>query len=390
MARPARYCPDEDDNVRRVLNSGQLAAGPFVERFESDLGGYLGVNPEAVIAVQSGTAALHLAVRAAGVVPGDIVIVPDLTFVATANAVRYCGATPVCIGPDPYLCMNANFVGRWLADNCWHSPQARETLHWATRQRVSAIIPVHVLGHPARMDHLYALAQAWDLQVIEDCAQALGTMVNTNMDMKTIRCYSFNATKLITTAGGGAVVTSAELRQKMVRHWASQAKQPGSAYEYFHDDVGYNYRMGELNAAVGVAQLEHIDEHLAAKWRIAAAYRKAFEGAEGVAVVAEPPWGNSSWWLPTIRLAHNQVDTPYVYSRRLIRILAEQGIETRPLWRPMHGIFIEGHERINGEGREETAEAWMRCVSLPASVGMTDAEVLEVAEAVKDYVREWW
>jgi perosamine synthetase len=315
----------EREYVDEVLRSGWVSsAGPFVNRFEEAFAARLG-TPGAV-AVASGTAALHLALLACGVRPGDEVLVSAMTFIAPANAVRYAGAWPVFIDADPRTWqMDVAQVRTFLETDCRRTAGGLVNRH--TGRRISAILPVHILGHPVDMDALLAAAEPHGLPVIEDATESLGAFCRGRAvgTIGRVGCFSFNGNKLITSGGGGMVVSHDPQILRTVRHLSTQAKLPGN--EYIHDAIGFNYRLTNLQAALGFAQFEQVDDFLQKKRAIADTYRRALAGIPGLEFQREADWARSAWWLFTI-LAEG--------SRDLIRALADENIQSRPLWQPMH------------------------------------------------------
>lgn len=256
--------------LKECLDSGWVSSvGPFVGRFERMVAARLGLGHG--IATVNGTAALLLALRVAGVVPDDEIIVSDLTFIAPANAVRYLGAWPVFIGPEPrHGLVDPERVRDYVEHECrWRNGCLHSA---ATGRRVRAIVPVHILGHPCDMEPILELCRKYDLVLVEDATEALGALYK-GMPvgrLGDLACLSFNGNKLVTAGGGGMVVTSRDDWAARALYLATQAKD--DPLEYEHREVGYNFRLTNLQAAVGVAQLERIDELLAAKRRIAARY----------------------------------------------------------------------------------------------------------------------
>lgn len=363
--------------VKACLDGGWVSsAGPFVERFEQMAAESLGVRH--AVAVVNGTAALHLALLAAGVEPDDEVIVPSLTFVASANAVRYCGAWPVFADADPATWqMDPARVEEFVAQRCrWNRGRL---INARTKRRVRAILPVHLLGHPCDMDSLLRIARRRRLRVIEDAAQSLGASYRGRPvgALGDAACLSFNGNKVITAGGGGMVVTQRAAWARRARYLSTQAKDDGD--EYIHRALGYNYRLSNLHAAVGCAQLEQLPPRLAAKARIAARYREAFADLPEVACPPVAPWASPTHWLFTIR-ARGRGNR----SAKLAAFLAGQGIEARRLWRPLHRLPIyRGAEQIGGA----VADAlYAGTVSLPSSTSLTEDDQERVIAAVRGWV----
>lgn len=326
-----RFAGREWVYVKDCLDTGWVSsAGGYVERFEALLAERLGVGY--AVAAVNGTAALHAALLVSGVGPGDEVLVPALTFVATANAVAHCGAVPhfvdsarATLGLDPAR------LDRYLAGIV--EPRADGPYNRTTGRRLAAVVPMHVFGHPVDMDALAEVAQRWRLAVVEDAAEALGSLYRGRAagGLGRIGALSFNGNKIVTTGGGGAIVTDSGDLARAARHLTQTAKLP-HAWAFEHDRVAYNYRLPNLNAALGCAQLERLPALIEAKRRLAARYRAAFLGLDGVEFVAEPAGCRSIYWL-------NAVLLPDAAARD--RMLAEthaEGLHTRPAWTPMHRL----------------------------------------------------
>lgn len=355
------------------------SVGPFVGRFEQSIADYLGGS--FAVAAVNGTAALHLALLAAGVERDDEVLVSSLSFVAPANAVRYCGAWPVFIDAVPsYWQMDTARVQEFLEGDCEIRGEA--TINRRTGRRVHAIIPVHILGHPVEMEPIVELARRFRLVVVEDATESLGASYRGKMvgTLGDIACLSFNGNKLITTGGGGMVVTRNKKWSDRCRYLSTQAKD--DPVEYIHGAVGYNYRLTNIAAALGCAQMERIPEHIAAKRRIAAAYAKAIAAIDGLEVQGEAPWADSIFWLTTIRVNR----TIYgLGSRDLMRLLQRRGISSRPLWQPLHLSPSQKQARISNQPACPVAEQIAEeALSLPSSVGLTESEQSRVVAALSE------
>ena len=303
------------------------SVGRYVNEFEDRLAAFTGAR--CAVAVSNGTSALHLALHLAGVRAGDEVIVPALSFVATSNAVSHCGAIPHFVdsqfdtmGMDPWVLQD-------YLQAC-AEPTTGGVRNRSTGRRIAAIVPMHTFGHPVAMGPLMELAARLGLPIVEDAAESLGSTIG-NVHTGTIGrlgVLSFNGNKLVTTGGGGAILTNDPELGKLARHLSTTAKQP-HAWEFVHDQVAWNYRMPNLNAALGCAQMEHLGDMLRRKRELAASYRQAAQGAAAFAFMAEPAGTRSNYWLNTIRL------TP-AYAGLRDRVLGDinvQGYQCRPVWR---------------------------------------------------------
>jgi perosamine synthetase len=349
--------------IKDCLDTNWVSSvGSYVERFERMVAEYVGCRH--AVATVNGTAALHVALLVAGVEADDEVLVSDLTFIAPVNAIRYVGAWPVLIDAEPdYWQMDPAKVEDFLARECILEKDGLRNS--TTGRRVKAVLPVHILGHPCDMDPLLGLADRYGLVVIEDASESLGALYKGRRvgSLGDVACFSFNGNKLITTGGGGMLVTDNTEWASRARYLTTQAKD--DPVEFVHGEVGYNYRLTNIQAAMGVAQMEAVDDYLAAKKRIAAAYREGFAGVGGVELMREAEWAQSSWWLSTVLIDAQEYGRD---SRSLLELLAEKGIQTRPLWQPMH--LSPTHEGMQKCGGEVARHLHKTALSLPSSVGL--------------------
>ncbi|RJX30692.1 MAG: LegC family aminotransferase [Oxalobacter sp.] len=308
------------------------SVGPFVDRFERELAAYTGAK-HAVVVV-NGTAALHIGLLVSGVLPGDEVLVPALTFVATANAVAHCNATPhfvdsceKTLGIDPqalrtYLERNAE-----VRNGC--------CLNRNTGRVIRAIVPMHTFGHPADMQGILDVAADFNLTVVEDAAESLGSTYHGRHTgiFGRVGTLSFNGNKIITTGGGGALLTNDVALARSAKHLTTTAKLP-HRWEYRHDEVAYNYRLPNLNAALGCAQLEQLPVFLAEKRRLYKKYREALSGVVGVRLLGEPEGCVCNFWLQTLILD----DDVAVLHDSILAATNDVGLMTRPAWVTMHRL----------------------------------------------------
>jgi perosamine synthetase len=330
-----RFAGAEWTYLKDCLDTGWVSSvGSYVDRFERDLAALCGARR--AVAVVNGTAALHVALLAAGVGRGDEVLIPALTFVATANATAYCGATPhfldsewATLGLDPDA-MAARLAA--TAERRDGGPPVNRT----TGRRIAAVVPMHAFGHPARIDAIAAVAQEWGLPVVEDAAESLGSLQDGRPlgARGLLGATSFNGNKIVTTGGGGAVLTDDEGLADRVKHLTTTAKRP-HAWAFDHDETGFNYRLPNVNAALGCAQLEQLPDMLADKRRLAARYLAAFEDWPGARVIVEPPGAASNYWLNALALDDPADREP------LLEAANAAGVMTRPVWTlmpdlPMH------------------------------------------------------
>jgi dTDP-4-amino-4,6-dideoxygalactose transaminase len=346
------------------------SVGPFVERFEREFAAFVGARH--AVAVASGTAAIHLAIRALDIADGAEVFVSDLTFIASANPITYERAIPVLVDSER---TTLNLDPARVIDEL-------ERRDRAGRRQPAAIEVVHLLGHPADLEPIQEAADRYRIPVIEDASEALGATWTAGRlagrqvgSVGAIGCFSFNGNKIMTTGNGGMVVTDDPEIARRVRHLSTQARLPGRAYD--HDEVGYNYRLSNIAAAVGVAQLEQLPDLLARRRALAGRYDRAIASIPGLGPAARAPWAEPSFWLYT---AHLDRDAGLTRDE-LLDGLAVVGIEGRPIWTPLHRIELLADAPRLGH---ETADAIFEGgVSLPSSSSLP----IEAQERVVDAIR---
>lgn len=363
--------------VQECLDTGWVSSvGAYVERFERACCDVSGAKH--AVAMVNGTAALHIALLCAGVEADDEVLTSALTFIAPANAIRYANAAPVFIDSEPsYWQIDPAIVEAFLRDRCERRGDA--LFNRASGRRVRALLPVDVLGTPADMQPLRELATRYGLALIEDATESLGARYHDGAvgAFSDAFCYSFNGNKLITTGGGGMLLTNNAEFARRARYLSTQAKT--DPVEYVHGDVGYNYRLTNVQAAIGVAQLERLDEYVAIKRRNAERYRAGLDAVAGITCMQEPAYGRSAFWLFTILV------DPAAFgrdSRALLRALAERNIQARPLWQPMHRSPAHAGAEFAGSGVADDLCA--RALSLPSSVGLTESQLDTVVGAIRE------
>jgi perosamine synthetase len=348
--------------LTECIETGWVSSvGKFVERFEQDLAGFTGVTR--AVAVANGTVALHACLRLVGVQANDEVLVPALTFVGTVNPIAYAGAIPhfvdseaTTLGVDPDKL--AEHLQDTLTDGA-DGPRNR-----TTGRRVPALVVMHTYGHPARLDALAAVCQRFGLVLIEDAAESLGSYyrgIHTG-NVGRVSALSFNGNKTVTTGGGGAILTNDETLGALAKHLTTTAKLP-HRWSFNHDMVGYNYRMPNINAALGCAQLEQLPGFLEAKRALAARYMETFRDVPGVRVFAEPPHSRSNYWLNVLLL------DPEVESLRdaVLDATNSAGVTTRPAWTLMHRLPMFASAPRMDLGTAEGLER--RLINLPSGVG---------------------
>ncbi|MCA9191804.1 MAG: LegC family aminotransferase [Planctomycetales bacterium] len=350
--------PKAREYIDDCLETGWVSsAGSFVTRFEEELARFTGVKR--AIATVNGTAALEICLRLAGVASGDEVLCPSLTFVATANAISHMGAIPHFVDVCPKRLGLSPIALRLRLDEI----AVRENGIWRNRQsgqKISAVCPMHCLGHPCEMQAIAEVCNEYELPVVEDAAESLGSFYN---DKHTGRfsvaaSISFNGNKIVTTGGGGAILTDNDELANLAKHITTTAKIP-HAWEFFHDQVAWNYRLPNINAALGVAQLEVLPKLLVAKRRLHELYRDAFGALKGVRLLVEPPDSVSNYWLNAIVLEESDL------LHDSLQELSDAKLQSRPLWAPMHTLPMY---RDNPRG-SMTATNWasQSIVNIPSS-----------------------
>jgi perosamine synthetase len=354
--------------VKECLDSTFVSSvGKFVDRFEVDLAAYTGAKH--AVAVVNGTAALHIALLLAGVKTSDEVLVPSLTFIATANAINYCGATPHFVdSEDTTLGMATAKLRDYLqAHTQKHSGQC---VNISTGQVIRAMVPMHAFGHPVDIDGLLAVAHDFNIIVVEDAAESLGSTYHGQHTgtFGLMGTLSFNGNKTITTGGGGAILTNNTAVARRAKHITTTAKLP-HAWEFIHDEIGYNYRLPNLNAALGCAQLEQLPAKLIAKRTLFSRYQVAFLEVEGANLVVEPAQCVSNYWLQTIMLNLDQTH----HRDAILKATNEDGLMTRPVWRLLHQLqpFINC-PRMNLSTAEQLSQQLINIPSSPSLLGKVE------------------
>jgi len=357
------------DAVRLAIESGWIApSGPDLKQFETSMAEYLGVH--SAVGLSSGTAAIHLGLKYLGVGGRDVVLIPTLTFGATAFAASYLGAIPVFVDVDQSGNMDPEQTGRALVALT------------GSGQRVAAAVPVDLYGSPANYGELLPLFEEFGVPVFEDAAEGLG---GSSGDSKLGSfglgaALSFNGNKILTTSGGGMLVTNNEEFASKVRFWATQSREDYPWYE--HEEIGYNYRLSNILAALGNSQLKRIDATVARRREVRELYRTGLADFSGVSVQSDPPWGQSNAWLSVVSFdlrMHPGAPTQ-------VRLaLEERNIESRPVWKPMHQqpVFAGAQSFLNGNADRVYASG----LCLPSGPGITDSDIEEVCDVVSHTLR---
>ena len=368
----------EWDYIKECLDTNWVSyVGPFVERFERELAA--GAGSAFAVATSSGTAALHVALLMAGVGADDEVLMPGLTFVSPANAVRYCGAWPVLgdVRPDDWQ-WDIDQVARFLANDC--RVQGGRLVNKSTGRRIAALLPVHLLGGLCDVEAVAALAARYELPLVEDAAECLGATRNGRPIGAPVPGFkgpfrmvatSFNGNKIITTGGGGALLTDDAALAAKAKHLTTTAKADKT--EFFHDVVGYNYRLTNVAAAMGVAQLEQLDHFVSIKRDIARRYAEGLGRLPGLTLHPEPTSCRSTFWLYSVRL-----QTP---ARPVVDRMNAQSIMCRPLWVPINRLPAFASCPCLS-ALPEIGSLYRHVISLPSSVGLDEAAQARVCAAL--------
>lgn len=336
------------------------SVGKFVDRYEEDMAKYTGAK-KAVVCV-SGTNALHMALMLVGVERDDEVLTQALTFIATCNAISYIGAYPVFLDVDKTtMGLSPDAVKAWLVEN--GEIRNGQCYNKSTGRRVKACVPMHTFGHPVRIEELVEVCNEYHIELVEDAAESIGSKYkgkHTGLFGK-VGALSFNGNKTITTGGGGMLLFMDEELGALAKHLTTQAKVP-HRWEFKHDHIGYNYRMPNINAALGCAQLEHLDEFIADKRETAKAYADFFKSIDGIDFFTEPENCFSNYWLNVVMLKDKNAQQAFLQETN------DNGVMTRPIWELMNRLSM--FENCEHDGLENTIWFADRVVNIPSSVRM--------------------
>lgn len=376
--------PDISGNERKYviecLDTGWVSsAGSFVRKFEQCSANYIGCKY--AVACSSGTAALHTALMVLGVQPDEEVIVPDLTFAAPAFAVRYVGAWPLFMDVDEkYFQMDSQKLKDFLSTQCFF--KRGQWINRKTKRRIRAILPVHLLGHPVDMDFVMDLARKYGLKVIEDVAESLGAEYKGRKAgaFGDVAVLSFNGNKVITCGGGGMLLTDSNKLAQKASYLTTQAKD--DSVEYIHNTIGYNYRLNNIQAAIGLAQFEQLANYLKKKNNIASDYTDSLKSIRGLCLPQQAPLAKSIWWLYTILVDRKEYG---MNSRSLMKLLELHKIQARPFWHPLHSL--KAFKGCDAYRIEKSLKLYQDGLSLPSSTGLTRAQQAKVIKVLQDNVK---
>ena len=365
---------EEQSFIKEAFDTNWVVPlGPNVNGFEQDLKHYHALNKQEVVALSAGTAALHLGLIMLGVERDDEVICQSFTFSASANPITYQGAKPVFVDSEP---------DTWNMDPALLREAIEDRIQ-KTGRKPKAIIPVHLYGMPAKMDEIIAIAQEYEIPILEDAAEAIGSEYKGKKcgTLGTYGALSFNGNKMITTSGGGALICPSREAADRVTFYATQAREQAPHYQ--HEKIGYNYRLSNICAGIGRGQMQVLDEHIARRRAIHGLYSQGLGSISGIEVQQNPSTQfNSNFWLTSILIDPKQ--TGFDHEQLRLR-LEEENIESRPLWKPMHlqPVFA-ACPYYGGSVAEGLFE---RGLCLPSGSGLSDDEIARVIEVIKSFTR---
>lgn len=359
--------------VKDCLDTNWVSSvGEYVNRMEDISASFSGV--EKATATANGTSALHISLLLAGVERGDLVVLPNITFVAPANVIKYMGADAVLVDvyEDTWE-LDVDLLKRFFENECEIRREA--CYHRTTGRKISAIIPVHVLGNMVDLEKLLPLAEKYHIPVIEDATESLGSTYKDKPagSFGLFGCLSYNGNKIITTGGGGMILTNDTVLAKKAKHLTTQAKVDG--IEYYHDEIGYNYRMVNILAAMGVAQMEQLPGFIERKREISKQYNEGLKSVSGFKPQTVTNHVRSNCWLYT---------AIFERPKELLKYLEEYGIQTRPFWVPMNQLPAFKADIYYNENNV-SAKVYNNCLSLPCSTNLSDEEVTEVINKIKQF-----
>ena len=373
--------------VTQCLETGWISsAGSFIQKFEQEFARYLGIRH--AITTTSGTTALHLALSTLGIGPGDEVIIPDLTMIAVPYAVLYTGAHPVLVDVESETYnLDPTLLAEFIERDCIFDEKEGKLINQKTGGRIKAILPVHLYGHPCDMNRILALAKNYRLAVVEDAAEAHGALYFPDGKkgparfagtIGTVGCFSFYANKIITTGEGGMVVTDDNDLAERARRLKDLAHDPKR--RFFHTELGFNYRMTNLQAAIGLAQLEEIDRFIAIKLEMARAYEELLAEVPGLTLPREKEWARSVYWMYAVL-----VEEEFGLSRdELMGKLAEKGIDTRTFFIPVHEQpLFRSRPEMEGLSFPVSEALSRKGLYLPSGLALTRNQMERVAEEIK-------
>lgn len=360
--------------VKDCLDTGWVSSvGAYVTQFEEMVAAFTGTKY--AVATSNGTSAIHISLMLAGVEQNDYVIAPNLTFVAPLNAITYTGATPILVDSEEDTWqMDTTLLANFFAEQTY----LKDGSCYLTKdnRRIKAILPVHVLGNMCKMDVILEIASQYHVKVVEDATEALGSYYKGKHSgsFGLFGTFSFNGNKIITTGGGGMIVTNDEKLAKAAKHITTQAK--ADPFEYFHDEIGYNYRLVNVLAAMGVAQMEQLTGFIKKKKEVDAFYKKELTGVGDITFQTHTGGADPNCWLFTIRTQHQA---------KLLKALNENQLQSRPFWVPMNQLpmFLN---LIYIMEKDNVGKLYKECLSIPCSTDITIDELQKVVSVIKNTI----
>jgi perosamine synthetase len=357
--------------VTDCIETGWVSSvGSYVDQFEKMSAEFAGTKY--AVATSSGTTALHICLILAEVGQNDMVIAPNITFIATLNAIKYTGASPILIDTDTANWqMDLNILETFLQNETEQKDGV--CYHKATGKRIPVIMPVHVLGNMCDMDRLCAIAKKYNVIIIEDSTEALGSYYKGKHagGFGLLGTFSYNGNKIITTGGGGMIVTNDEALAKKAKHLTTQAKC--DPFEYKHDEIGYNYRLVNTAAAMGVAQMEQLPGFINRKKEIIAFYKEALQGVGDIKFQEIGDDVQPNWWLPTIFTAKQ---------KEILKALNDSKLQSRPFWMPMNQLVMFKDD-LYVNTNDNSDYVYKHCLSIPCSTNITNEELQSVVDKIK-------
>lgn len=367
--------------VKECLDTGWVSsAGKFVDKFEEEIRHFTGAKY--AVACVNGTAALHISLLLAGVQAGDEVIVPALTFISPINTVKYVGAEPVFFDCDEYYNLDVQKVAEFLKNNTF--VKDGHTFNKTTNRRIAAIIPVHVFGNAVRMEELTEIASRYNIKIIEDATESLGTVYSDGKfagqhtgTIGDLGCLSFNGNKIITTGGGGMILTNNEEYARKAKYLTTQAKD--DAVRYIHHEVGYNYRLTNIQAALGVAQLEQLPQFLEIKQKNYDFYLQTLKDIKGLQLAPAPEYADNNHWLYALQINAQEYGKD---KECVLELLTENNIQARPVWYLNH--LQKPYRHCQSHRIEKAPKLFESTVNIPSSVSLTEEQIKVVTEVLKN------
>lgn len=358
--------------VSECINTGWVSSvGAYVNKFEEMTAAFTGAKY--AVATSSGTTALHICLLLAGVKQNDLVIVPNITFIASCNSIKYTGANPLLMDVEEGSWqMDLNLLQQFLETET--EQKENSCYHKKTGKRIPVIMPVHVLGNMCNMDRLTTLAKAHHLTIVEDSTEALGSFYNGKHagTFGLMGTFSYNGNKIITTGGGGMIVTNDEALAKKAKHLTTQAKC--DPFEYVHDEIGYNYRLVNTAAAMGAAQMEQLPHFLKRKKEITEFYKSSLQAVGDIQFQQVLPQVQPNHWLPTICTQAQ---------KKLLKMLNERQLQSRPFWVPMNQLTMFRHD-VYYTHNDVANKIYQNCLSIPCSTNISNQDLELVAACIKE------